>query len=284
MISEPELTGGGPHERGEPDYGVLGTPDAADTADGPGASGRTADLVVDFEGGPPPPPAAASRVRPPWVWVLGAAVVTSALWAGGLFVYDRGHSDLPDLHGYHIADSPCEGPTLQPLTAAVRANSPGKLSVETPETSSPAMQHLGPALDQVACDFSTQAPYARGATMSYIVAVAVDLHKETDPRVEFEDQVRMMTGSLQAASEVSSVPGLGDQAYFLTRSDEGQELKILHGGAVISLTLNAYSDVNVSEDTINGLDGGGYPLSPDLVQYQPALIETARNIMGVLRK
>jgi hypothetical protein len=256
VISEPELTGGFDDD------------------------GPPADVVADFDSREPRP---APRPRPPWVWVLGAVLVTSAVWAAGTYAYDRGHDDRPKLYGYRIGESPCVGSTLKPLLDAIGANSQGSSPAISSE-GSPAMQHLGSAVDQTRCDFSAQAPYAQGGTTTYTVAVSVELHKQVDPRVEFDDRIRLEGDALSIAATVSSVPELGDEAYFLTRGDQGQELKILHGGAVIALFLNAYSDANVSEDTLNGLDGGPYPLSPDLTQYQPALIQAARNIMSGLQR
>lgn len=276
MISEPELTGGDPDDPNGPDgYSKSDTSatSAASTASTASADSHPADLVADFDGAPRP--AAAPRVRPPWVWVLGTVVATSVLWTGGLFVYDRGHSDLPDLHGYRIGASPCTRSVFKPLSDAVGA---------TESQGSPAVEHHGPALDQTRCDFSAQAPYAQGGTTSYTVGVTVELHKRTDPREEFDDQARLDGASLADAVDIASVPGLGDEAFLATSGSQGQQLKVRHGGAVFSLNLNAYSDGNMSEDTLNGLGGGDYPLSPDLAQYQPVLIQVARNIMSGLQK
>lgn len=298
MISEPELSGDPDDPRpldivtgyaGEwdagprPGYG-SGRPGGRDR-DQDWGQDRDLDDGLAFEGpggpgfGPGPGsdggPRPAARVRPPWVWVLGGAVIASALWGGGLLAYDRGHTGAPALHGYALGESPCAGPVLKPLLDAVGASE---------SQGSPAITHRGPALDQVRCEYSADAPYAQGGTTTYTVSVSVDLHKKADPRVEFQDQVRLEGSSLSTAGTVVSVPGLGDEAYFLTRGDQGQELKLRHGGAVFDLTLIAYSDVNVSNDTLNGLGGGPYPLAPDLTQYQPALIETVRNMMVALRR
>jgi hypothetical protein len=287
VISEPELTSGAADDDGRPpdivtafdkDFaGGFGAGPGTDFAAGSGADFDDefgGDFGVspgeDFGGAPRPVP----RPRPPWMWILGAVLATSAVWAAGTQAYDRAHSDRPELHGYRIGANPCVGPPLDPLVDAFGAyNNQG----------SPAQQHTGAAIDRIHCDFSARAPYAQGGTTTYTVGVSVDLHKRVDPRAEFDDQVRLEDGSLSPADTVSSVPELGDEAYFLTRGDQGQELKVLHGGAVFTLVLNAYSDVDVADDTLNGLGGGPYELSPDLTQYQPALIRAVRNIMSALR-
>jgi hypothetical protein len=280
VISEPELSDGSDDPR---PVDIVGGFDPADRGFGPGfgpgfgagggpggdLDGDPGDGFGDREGRVP------ARVRPPWVWVLGAVVVTSAVWAGGMYAYDRGHVDTPALHGYRMNESPCTGSAFMALFAAVGA---------TEGQGSPAVLHRGPALDQMRCDYSLDAPYAQGGTTTYNVGVSIDLHTKTDPSAEFGDQARLEGGSITPAGAVVSVPGLGDEAYFLTGGNQGQELKVRHGGAVFDLVLSASSDINVSDDTLNALGGGPYPLSPELTQYQPELIETVRAMMSALRQ
>ncbi|MEW2519949.1 hypothetical protein [Actinacidiphila alni] len=261
MISEPELTGGA------------------------GEDGRPVDLVADTDGagfGDGARPAA--RPRPPWVWVLGAVLLTSAVWAGGTYAYDRGHDGRPDLHGYRLGQSPCGGSTFKPLTDAVGAKN-DQPAPDLTGTESPATQHRGAAVDRIRCDFNTRAKQPEGGgTTAYAVMVGVDLHKKVDPRTEFDDDVRVLNDGLTTAGEVNSVPELGDKAYFLSSGTDSMELKVLDGGAVFTLDFSAFIQPNVSEDTLNGLDGGDYPLVADLTQYRPAMIQVTRNLMSALRK
>ncbi|MFJ2637388.1 hypothetical protein ACIQCJ_17455 [Streptomyces sp. NPDC093221] len=242
MISEPELTGG------------LDEP-------------TPADMVSD--GDPAPRPAAfGPGGRRLWAVGLGGAIVASAAWAGGLYAYGPRHSGAPDMHGYVLHGSPCAGLTLKPLTDALKATDT--------QTVSPAVVHLGPALDQIRCTIETTSPIPlRGGTARYEVVVGVDLHKATDPAAEFEDQRDLDTADLIPVTTTESVPDLGDKAYFLTINAGSQQLKVLDGGAVFTLTLNGY---NYLATSVDGQQGDSTS-ETDLRAYQPALIATVRNVM-----
>jgi hypothetical protein len=250
VISEPELTGG------------LAGPEAA-------------DLVSDVDRPPRPPRSAVLRPgsRRLWAAGLGGALVASAAWAGGLHA-DGLRTDgprragAPDMHGYVLHDSPCAGPVLKPLTDALKATDT--------RTVSPAVVHLGPALDQIRCTVETASPIPlHGGTARYEVVVAVDLHKATDPAAEFEDQRDLDVSDLIPVTTIESVPDLGDKAYFLTISTGSQQLKVLDGGAVFTLTLTGYTYLST---TVNGRQSDG-AAETDLRIFQPALIATVRNVM-----
>jgi hypothetical protein len=245
VISEPELTGG--HDEG------------------------AAEVISDADRRP-----WWGGVRRPWVWGVGGVVLASAVWAGGVRWWSVQHDGRPDLHGYVLGDSPCAGPTLKPLTDALKA-------VDS-EPVSPAAARLGTALDQIRCTLSVGAAAGEGATDRYEVFVTIDLHRRTDPRAEFDDLVRVNGADLTPVEFAHRVAGLGDEAVAQTLSRQSEELKVLHGGAVFTLTLTGYSTDSISDDTRNALHGGPRSLTPDVGRFEPALVEAMRNVMKGLRK
>lgn len=242
MISEPELSGG-PDGPG-PD--VVG--DVAE-ADGWGRALRGA--------------------RRGWVWGVGGIVVASAAWAGGLQAYHAHHATGPDLHGYALGASPCAGSTLKPLTDA--------LKTDDAQAVSPAAVHLGEALDQIRCTLSAASPLPHGGTARYEVFVTIDLHKQTDPKAEFEDQHDLNPVDISPVEATTTVPGLGDEAYLLTVSDQTRDLEVLDGGAVFTLTLTGYNKLPVSDDTLNALHTPD--VSADVGRFQPAMVDAMREMM-----
>lgn len=242
MISEPELTGGPGEEPAE----VIADPAAGALSGGPG--------------------------RRPWVWAVGGAVVASALWGAGLRLWDAQHGGGPDLHGYVLGDSPCAGGTLGPLTSALHATDTAVIA--------PTAARLGKALDQARCTLEIYAPDPQtGSLDRFQVSVAIDLHKRTDPRREFEDQAGLDPQSLTPAVAVREVAGLGDEAVAQTVSRQREELHVLHGGAVFSLTLTGYVAGAVSEDTLGALHGGPRTAASDVARFEPAMVGAMRNVM-----
>ncbi|MFC8234221.1 hypothetical protein [Streptomyces sp. NPDC057284] len=78
-----------------------------------------------------------------------------------------------------------------------------------------------------------------------------------------------------------SVPDLGDKAYLVTRDAGNVELRVLEGGAVLSLHLSAstrYQSADDEEDVV-----GDGPDVPDLSPYQPAMISDMRDLMSSLK-
>lgn len=242
MISEPELTGG---VDGEPAEVIGGGEWEAGAA--PGVRGRRA-----------------------WVWAACGALAASAVWGVGVRVWQEWHDGRPDLHGYALRDSPCTSGTLEPLTSALGAK---ESAVVTPTDA-----HLGKAVDTARCTMELYAPDGSGGVDLFQVTVTVDLHKHTDPRGEFEDLAGIDPRTLAPAADVHRVAGLGDEAVAQT-TDRSTELRVLHGGAVFTLTLTGYAPGSVSEDTRGALHGGPRTASSDIGRFEPALVGAMRNVM-----
>jgi hypothetical protein len=270
MITEPELTG-------DDDAGDDEVPDVvadlrgdAERADG--AGGRLASLV-----GLGSPGGLGGRTR--WMWAVGGAVAASAVWAA-LLTSGLGPNQhhKPDLHGYRITNSPCQGGTFDAVSKAVKG--------EHGSASTADIVH-GAAVDRAKCSFVTTAQPRAGWTTAYIVSLAVELHKLTDPRAEFEDARALDAASLDIADDTSVVPGVGDRAYTLAFDDQSQDLKVLYGGAVLTLdlTANTYWTGSgpgpIPGDLVS--DTAHAPSTPDLQTFTPALVTTARSVMAALR-
>lgn len=247
---------------------------------GPGR-GEAGDVV---SGGGRRPWRGGAAGRWPWLRVLGTAAVTSAVWAAVLHGTGYGHTQAPDLRGYHLDGSPCTTENLRPLTDA--------LGVQHFDLD-PGVTHKGAALDHVACTLSAVASLGDGWTTTYTANVTVDLHKKTDPRTEFEDAAHTqdLTRALSGPGVyipqpdpgiTKAVPGLGDSAYETT-SHTRQAVHVLDGGAVLSLTIDA---ANQWQGTGTPKpDSDGAPLRPalaDTTSLRPDLVPTMRTLMRVL--
>ena len=270
MITELELTGDGPDD-GD---GHGPAPDTV-VPDVMAPAAVALDVVADgFR---------RERLRwpavPAWLWgVLAGAAAASAVWAA-MLAAGAGpyHGDRPDLHGYRINGSPCGAATFRTLTKAVKASG---------TEATPASIVHGTAVDRAQCTFTATASPKTGWTTTYAVDVSVDLHKLADTRQEFEQEHAFDTSSLTAADRSVPVHGLGDEAYALTFTGQAQELKVLRGGAVITLRLTAHTFWSGSGygPGPGGVVADTAPLpTPNLTSYRPALTATARTLLTSLK-
>ncbi len=256
MITEPEPIGDG-------------LPEAA-----PG--GPEPDLVQ----GAFAPWAGERRVRPPWLWgAVGGAAAASAVWTALLLVGLGPFQDnRPDLHGYRINGSPCRTTVFAPLSRAVAA---------TGTNASVASIVRGTAVDRAHCTFSARVAPAVGWTASYDVDLSVDLHKLADTRQEFEQEHAFDSSTLTIADSATKVTGLGDEAYALTFTDQAEELKVLRGGAVVTLRLTAHTFWSGSQygpgPGSSAADPATAPRTRPLPALRPALAATARTLLASLR-
>lgn len=257
---------------------MITEPEMSDEFGGAPATGDSAPL--DGSTG-----TAASVGRPrPWLWAVGGVAVASAVWAAVLHA-DAGRTT--DLHGYHLSGNPCRGDALAPLERA--AGAPGFAA-------SDAMVSTGPAVDELSCTLSAAAPVGRGWGMDYVVTVTVQLHKKTDPRAEFDNAGHVKVSSVPgdapdesalivttdtralSAADVHPVAGVGDEAYVLTPEASDQTLKVLHGGAVLTLRISGY---NVWNGPGSSRVDSSAP-EADLTHLRPAMTTSMRRLMASL--
>jgi hypothetical protein len=209
--------------------------------DGAGQQAGNMDLVSHTDR----PPLLGRFTARPWMWALGAVVVTSAIWAGALRATGYGHPGTPDLHGYAIQAAPCTNLTMQPLAGDLGSASFGQT---TP------LITRSPVLDHVSCQLLASVTRGDGWTTTYTMSVSVDLHKKADPAAEFDARSRSEAPADQAGMllylddhERTSHPrGLGDRANLIA-GDYRQSLYVRHGGAVFALTLLGSSEYDANQ-------------------------------------
>ncbi|MDT9688457.1 hypothetical protein Q5762_08840 [Streptomyces sp. P9(2023)] len=199
-----------------------------------------------------------SRPPRPWLWALGGAVVASAVWAGGLYAYERSREGGPDLAGYRTVTDLCARAELKGLA--------GVLGVKSADVGTFSENHA--ALDTAECS-ATLGPPETG----YRVSLTYRLHKVTDPEPEFEARYE---GS--AYGEFERVDGLGETAFFLLHpADEGAEMAVLDGQVELELSLskrNAWDEDAGEEKAAVGrvdLSGIDTVLAQDLTALMAAL-------------
>jgi hypothetical protein len=250
---------------------VISEPEMVDEF---GAAG-TGEVVGDFGRKPGREP----RSPRPWWWALGGAVLASAVWAGALYLHPV-DGRKPEMHGYRLDEDPCPTVRLKALGAAISPKEP--ISGDEPELLN------DPALDRVRCFLSLRTMSWKGAKKSaksrwhtgYSVGITVSLHKRTDPAAEFE-ATRGVTESVTGDEvKVEKVPNLGDSAYLLTQDSGNAELRVMEGGAVFALSLDAYTTYDGDGSEPPSDDG---PDISDLSPYQSAMISDMRDLMAGIR-
>ncbi|MFD3437101.1 hypothetical protein ACFWU3_06305 [Streptomyces sp. NPDC058685] len=249
MISEPEVAG---------EFG--------------GAEPR--EVIGDFDQEP-----AGRRIpRTRWVWALGGVVVASAVWVAALPLLgalDR----KPDMHGYALDQDLCRSLQLRSIGGAIAPRE------TTPMTDSGLLEH--PALDQIQCLISLGSPTSGDAdgggwSIHYTVGLDVALHKKADPAVEFEARRRVTDLGVVPEELVETIPDLGDEAYLVTPDAGSSELRVVEGGAVLSLQLSASTQYQGADDNDEVVGEG--PDTPDVSQYRSALIGDMRDLMSRLKR
>lgn len=272
MISEPELEGEEGRQGGQGGTPSLLAPRTNGTApEPPGGSGSAADSgpgaeTIAGDGIPTVPP---HRIR--WLWALGGAVVASAVWAGGLYAYDR---TGPDLLGYRASSDLCLDADLPALSALLgNKRSPQPASDE---------QH---AIDRSFCGVTLMRGRPREVKDDAIptsyssVTVNYTLHKKTDPGPEFDATLTPLALSLVVERKTKRIPDLGERAYLMT--DSGgytPQLTVLDGRAVFTIEV-------MSESVTDGQPGVDRPVKPvDPAVLEPAMVEDMKDLMAALRK
>ncbi|MGW5422629.1 hypothetical protein [Streptomyces sp. NPDC003943] len=215
--------------------------------------------------GPPPflaqEPPRTPRARRPWLWALGGAAVASAVWAGGLYAYERGDAAGPDLGGYRTDRDPCKAAKLEGLTSAIGPR----------ETGERAMHQEPYKVEQPALFSWSCSVYLKGKKAPYEVSIDYRLHRVTDPRPEFE-ALRSDPGGLGGGDWIA---GLGDMAYAGGPLGD-TSLEVLDGQAELSLNVRAEE-----------IDEHGIPR--EVPKLDPAamrtyLVEDMRQLMAALKK
>ncbi|MFD7513295.1 hypothetical protein ACFV85_00615 [Streptomyces niveus] len=228
MISEPELEGEisapvpGPRDGERSGTAEAGTAGPEHEPETMGTDGRPLIRGVPL------------RQRP-WVWGLTGVLVTSAVWAGGLWAYNRGG---PDLQGYRVSRNLCLDADLLALSAAIG------------EKRDPfAATGEDKALDQAVCTVNLApklppgAKKHQGPTVRAYAEITYTLHKKTDPGPQFDASLVHPADQGAGAETLKLVPDVGERAYLVTRSGgDNPALEVLDGQAVLSLSVGQVVD------------------------------------------
>ncbi|WP_406378986.1 hypothetical protein [Streptomyces sp. NBC_01618] len=270
MISEPEIAG-------EPGRGGGGEArDGGGAGEVLGAFGQGHMGFGQGRMGEPWP-------RRPWRWALGGAVVASVVWTAALLLFPWGDRQ-PDMHGYRLNEAPCATLSLKALGTAIAPREPTGEEGSTGRADSGVLND--PALDQARCFIALRSAAGperstKGWSTGYSVGVMVELHKKTDPAAEFEAKRGVTDFGVDPGVKVEAVADLGDKAYLLTSDNGIAELRVLEGGAVLSLSLSSSLQY---EDNLGGAPMGDGPDLPDLSPYQSAMISDMRDLMDGLKR
>ncbi|MGW3217503.1 hypothetical protein ACWDBC_35435 [Streptomyces parvus] len=255
MISEPELVG----------------------EDGPGSS---SDVVSGFD----PEQGSGGGGRQRWrgvFWGVAGALTASAVWAAAVFGYGIGGDGKPDARGYRVESDSCAAMELKELGRAL-----GVPATE-PATELDGIEH--PALHRISCTVNFTAAVLRGRgdeensgwSTGYHASLTAELHKETDPRPEFEASSTLTEVDGTGVDRVERVPDLGDLAYLLVMEDESMRVRVVDGGAVVTLTLASWmSPPDMDQGRAGPPDGLD---RPEMLAYRADLISDTRAVMKALK-
>lgn len=273
MISEPELEGGlsapVPAPRGAGAAGVASSGPVGEA--GPLGAG-TETMGADREPLIPGPPL---RQRP-WVWGLAGVLLTSAVWAGGLWAYGR---TGPDLQGYGVSRNLCLDADLSALSATLG------------EKRNPfAATGEDKALDQAVCTVNLvpKPPpklddHPGPAVLAY-AEITYTLHRKTDPGPQFDASLIEPTDQGSGKQTLKLVPEVGERAYLVSRpGGENPSLEVLDGQAVLSLSVGRAADYN-RVDPLNPDFGTDGRTVVHLGGLEPALVEDMLALMDQLKK
>lgn len=273
MISEPELEGElsapvpAPRGSEHPGSGAGPGPTAGAVPEhGPETLGADREPLIP---GPP------LRQRP-WVWGLAGVLLTSAVWAGGLWAYGR---TGPDLQGYGISRNLCLDADLSALSATLgeKRNPFAATGEDT-------------ALDQAVCTVNLvpkQPPNSRdhpGPTVLAYAEITYTLHKKTDPGPQFDASLIEPTDQGSGKQTLKLVPELGERAYLVSRpGGDNSSLEVLDGQAVLSLSVGQAADYNKVDPLNPDFDIGGQDVV-HLGGLEPAMVEDMLALMDQLKK
>ncbi|MFJ6779730.1 hypothetical protein [Streptomyces yangpuensis] len=205
-----------------------------------------------------PPPrggeAAGAGARRPWLWALGGAALASVLWAGGLYAFGE-RLAAPEI-SYRATQNLCldfEARALSRIAGGLHRYRPLN------------RQDDHPAVRRAICQLQN------GESISTLtVHVRVDLHRKTDPGPEF-DALSIPLFAEMDPRRAEEVRGLGERALLLVGPGGGSvELKVLHGGAVFTVTATGT---------------GSAPDTPaDTSALRAAMVEDARALLTALKE
>ncbi|MFI0259868.1 hypothetical protein ACH4OW_12640 [Streptomyces sp. NPDC017056] len=188
-----------------------------------------------------------------WLWAIGGAVAASAMGGAVLFAagaFGDARPD-PDLAGYSYTSDLCNQTSFTPFESANYKIKPaGGSASGSSGTAAQNPQYSGvqqDSLDSMWCNAELKPSDASSSDYSstWVYSTAT-LHKKTDPTAEFADSYRAYESQRSSiAYKVTSVPGIGDEAYLVSRTDDSSGayviLGVRDGWATYQLTWSSYA-------------------------------------------
>ncbi|WP_050502852.1 hypothetical protein [Streptomyces monomycini] len=182
---------------------------------------------------------------------MGGAI----LFAAGAFGDARPEPDLAD---YSYTSDLCNRTAFTPFENANFKIKPAGSSSSSGSSGSSAQNAQNPqnpqysgvqqgAMDSMWCNAELKPSGADGNDYSSTwVYSSATLHKKTDPSAEFADSYRAYESQRSSvAYRVTPVPGIGDEAYLVSRSDDSSGsyviLGVRDGWATYQITWSSYT-------------------------------------------
>ncbi|MFJ5799845.1 hypothetical protein [Streptomyces decoyicus] len=236
-------------------------------------------------GAPGASPGGAGRGMSGWLWAIGGAVAASAIWGSVLFATGGFSSEpTPDLAGYAYTGDLCADTSLTPFQDAhfkTKANTGTASKDANPQHSGTQLKTLDTMTCNVSFEQENAGSSAYSSTWLYNTAT---LHRGSDPAPEFADGYRSY--EKQDASvgyRVEAVAGLGDEAYLVTRKDEGGTsnssyviLGVRDGWMTYQSTWSSYASSSSS-----GSDSGKQPTATEVAtMLKTSATETLKRLQN----
>ncbi|MER5864548.1 hypothetical protein [Kitasatospora sp. NPDC002040] len=216
----------------------------------------------------PPPRAARRPRRRPLLWGALSALLTSAIWAvavltvPGLVTLPERRS--PDMGSYRVVDDLCTTAKLNRFTQLYPAQSGTPYHYST--------RHA--ALDDMYC--SKYLKKSTGETEYSSLYMQAQLHRQTDPRGEFEAQ---QSGLRQRKYLITEVPELGDQAYVGYLDDRSSSDRTWHYLTQVLYVRDGGLTYYLSW---SGSYQEGKAVAPDRETIRQALLMDSRDVLRAL--
>lgn len=236
-------------------------------------------------GGQPPfgpsAPASSGGGGKGWLWAVGAAAVTSAVWAVGVFAFggsggNGGASADADLRGYSVVDDLCAQTDTSSFTDDGFENATTDSSGNK-YPKSEVRKHA--VIDEMGCTIRFEVP---GSTEKYEYAAiytSLTVHKSTDPGPEFTATYETWQQSEYGKdATVDKVSGLGDVAYLITGKPESDDpaadvsLAVRDGWVTYHISWSQYVTASSRSATV-----------PSATEVAEMLKETAKRTMANVR-
>lgn len=197
---------------------------------------------------------------PGWVWGVGGAVLASAVWGAAVIVNGGFHSEpSADLAGYQFHQDMCD---VVDTGAFKEHYVPSDKDAEKSAHSTHAAQDVSTCSLRFKRDNNDDDydDYETGYSPTAYVDFSATWHKRSDPRPEFEAQVKgrhQLRDTPKSKFNIVDVDEVGEEAFLSTESKEdgpltGATLSIRDGWVEVQLTWYSYTTSRNREQLSEG--------------------------------